>query len=55
MDIWGRTQDCISAIERTVRRHPSCWVMNYRYFRKKPTEKDLAQLAAREQRRKDRV
>ena len=51
VDIWGRTQDCISAIERTIRRHPSCWVMNYRYFRKTPKEKDLAQLAAREQRR----
>ena len=54
VDIWGRTQDCISAIERTIRRHPSCWVMNYRYFRKKPSEKDLAQLAAREQRRSSR-
>ena len=54
VDIWGRTQDCISAIERTIRRHPSCWVMNYRYFRKKPSEKDLAQLASREQRRSSR-
>ena len=54
MDIWSRTQDCISAIERTVRRHPSCWVMNYRYFRKTPSDKDLAQLATREQRRSSR-
>lgn len=51
VDIWGRTQDCLSALERTIRRHPSCWVMNYRYFRKKPSEKDLAQLATRECRR----
>ena len=51
VDVWGRTQDCLSALERTIRRHPSCWVMNYRYFRKKPTEKDLAQLATRERRR----
>ena len=51
MDIWGRTQDCISVLERTIRRHPSCWVMNYRYFRKTPSEKDLAQLAVREGRR----
>ena len=51
VDIWGRTQDCLSALERTIRRHPSCWVMNYRYFRKKPSEKDLAQLATRERRR----
>lgn len=51
VDIWGRTQDCLSAIERTIRRHPSCWVMNYRYFRKTPKEKDLAQLATRERKR----
>ena len=51
VDIWGRTQDCLSALEHTIRRHPSCWVMNYRYFRKKPSEKELAQLATRECRR----
>lgn len=54
VDIWGRTQDCLSALERTIRRHPSCWVMNYRYFRKTPSEKDLAQLTVRERRRNGR-
>lgn len=50
-DIWQRTQDCICDLERTIRRHPSCWVLNYRYFRKTPTEADLRQLAERKARR----
>ena len=48
MDVWGRTQAVMSALERTIRRHPSCWVLNYRYFRKKPTPEELAQLEKRE-------
>ena len=48
MDVWARTQRCMFALERVIRRHPSCWVLNYRYFRRKPTEADLAQLAERE-------
>lgn len=47
-DIWRFTQNCALALERVIRRHPSCWVLNYNYFRQKPTEKDLAQLAERE-------
>ena len=35
-DIRGMTQRCISDLERVIRRHPSCWVLNYRYFRKLP-------------------
>ena len=46
-DIWRRTQDCICDLERVIRRHPSCWVLNYRYFRKTPTEDELKQLAER--------
>ena len=46
-DIWRRTQDCIRDLERVIRRHPSCWVLNYRYFRKKPNEAELKQLAER--------
>ena len=34
-DIRGMTQQCISDIERIIRRHPSCWVLNYNYFRKR--------------------
>ncbi len=47
MDIWARTQAVMLALERTIRRHPSCWVLNYRYFRKKPTPEELAQLRKR--------
>ena len=43
-DIWGFTQRCIRDLERVIRRHPSCWVLNYRYFRNKPTAEELAQL-----------
>lgn len=46
-DIWKRTQDCIRDLERVIRRHPSCWVLNYNYFRKTPKEADLKQLAER--------
>ena len=46
-DVWGRTQDCIRDLERVIRRHPSCWVLNYRYFRKTPNEAELKQLVER--------
>ena len=47
-DIWRLTQRCTADLERVIRRHPSCWVLNYNYFCNRPTEKDLEQLAARE-------
>ncbi len=47
-DIWRFTQACIHDLERVIRRHPSCWVLNYRYFRKKPTREELDQLVSRE-------
>ncbi len=47
-DIWGFTQQCIHDLERVIRRHPSCWVLNYRYFRKTPSADELAQLESRE-------
>ena len=47
-DVWGTTQRCARDLEKVIRRHPSCWVLNYNYFRQKPTENDLAQLAERE-------
>jgi lauroyl/myristoyl acyltransferase len=46
-DIWGTTQRCLTALERVIRRHPSCWVMNYSCFRKTPTAAEAAELAAR--------
>lgn len=47
-DVWACTQHCIAALERVIRRHPSCWVLNYRYFRKTPGAEALAQLEGRE-------
>lgn len=41
-DIRGMTQRCLSDLERVIRRHPSAWVLNYRYFRKWPTETEMA-------------
>ena len=40
-DIRGMTQRCISDLERVIRRHPSAWVLNYRYFRKLPPEGEV--------------
>ena len=47
-DIWGMTQSCIKDLESVIRRHPSCWVLNYRYFRKRWKPEDLAKLEERE-------
>ena len=44
-DIRGMTQLCIADLERVIRRHPSAWVLNYRYFRKWPTEKEMADIS----------
>ncbi len=46
-DVWGMTQRCLKDLERVIRRHPSCWVLNYRYFRKTPTEEELDKLLAK--------
>ena len=43
-DVWGMTQMCIKDLERVIRRHPSCWVLNYRYFRKTPTPEEAEKL-----------
>ena len=47
-DIWGLTQSIASDLERVIRRHPSCWVLNYNYFKQMPTEDELNALSARE-------
>lgn len=47
-DVWRLTQSCMNDLMRVIRRHPSCWVLNYRYFRKTPTADELSQLCARE-------
>lgn len=47
-DIRGMTQRCISDLERVIRRHPSAWVLNYRYFRKWPTAEEMESLVKSE-------
>ena len=47
-NVWACAQACLRDLERVIRRHPSCWVLNYRYFRKTPKEEELAQLLKRE-------
>ena len=47
-DVWRMTQRCLADLEHVIRRHPSCWVLNYNYFRKKAKADDLAQLESRE-------
>ena len=47
-DIWTTTQRIATDLERIVRRHPSCWVLNYNYFSHIPSEDDLRTLKQRE-------
>ena len=47
-DIRGTTQRIAADLERIVRRHPSCWVLNYNFFSNLPMPADLEALAKRE-------
>ena len=47
-DVWGTTQRITRDIERIVRRHPSCWVLNYNFFSNLPTPDDYRSLTERE-------
>ena len=47
-DIWATTQRIARDLERIVRRHPSCWVLNYNFFSNRPKPEDLGLLAERE-------
>ena len=44
-NIRAMTERCIRDLERVIRRHPSAWVLNYRYFRKWPTEKEMSDIS----------
>ena len=46
-DIWATTQRIATDLERVVRRHPSCWVLNYNFFSNWPKPDDLKTLKAR--------
>ena len=35
-DIRGTTQRCADVLAAVIRRHPSCWVMNYNFFSNRP-------------------
>lgn len=48
--VWAFTQRCAGDLERVIRRHPSCWVLNYNAFRKTPTAEALSELERRESR-----
>lgn len=47
-DVWGTTQRIAKDIERIVRRHPSCWVLNYNFFSNLPKPDDYRSLMERE-------
>ena len=47
-DIWATTQRIAADLERIVRRHPSCWVLNYNFFSNFPKPEDLKALEERE-------
>ena len=47
-DVWRTTQRCADDLARIVRRHPSCWVLNYNFFSNWPRPDDIEALEARE-------
>jgi len=47
-DVWGTTQRIANALGRVVRRHPSCWVLNYNFFSNRLEPGDLEALERRE-------
>lgn len=49
-DVWRTTQRCADDLARVVRRHPSCWVLNYNFFSNWPRPEDIEALEAREAR-----
>ena len=51
-DVWGTTQRIAKDLERIVRRHPSCWVLNYNFFSNLPKPEDLKTLEERESKAK---
>lgn len=45
-DIRGTAQRCADTLAKVIRRHPSCWILSYNYFRKKPTEAEVKAMEA---------
>lgn len=48
-NIWGTTQRCARDLERVIRHHPSCWVLNYNLYSNRPMPEDVAELKRREE------
>lgn len=44
MNIRQTTIDIMKMIEKTIKRHPSCWILNYRYFNEEPFPEEIAEL-----------
>lgn len=47
-NVWVTVQRCAKDLERIVRRHPSCWVLNYNFFCSRLRPEDLETLRQRE-------
>lgn len=47
-NIWGMTQMIAKDLESVIRRHPSCWVLNYGYFNRRISAEEIKQLEERE-------
>ena len=41
-DIRGTTQRCADTLAKVIRRHPSCWVINYNFFSNRPQPEEEA-------------
>ena len=41
-DIRGLTQKIADELAAVIRRHPSCWILNYNYYSNRPTEEEIA-------------
>jgi len=47
-NIWRTTQRIADDLASVIRRHPSCWVMNYNFFSNVPSEEDMLGLETKE-------
>ena len=48
-DVWRTTQRCAANLEKVIKRHPSCWVLNYNLFSAQPSADDIAELRRKEE------
>ncbi len=48
-DIRALTQRIADELAAVIRRHPSCWILNYNYYSNRPTEEEIAAQGKREE------